>query len=60
MESLRNAARHSQAKSISITASMTDAPFPWTLEVRDDGVGFDPNQSTKGHFGLAGMKNGPI
>ncbi len=56
MEALRNAARHSKAESISITVSMMDTPFPWTLEVRDDGVGFDPNQTPKGHFGLAGMK----
>lgn len=40
-EALSNAIRHAQAKSITITAEQNDTQF--ILIIRDDGIGFDPN-----------------
>jgi signal transduction histidine kinase len=58
-EALANVAKHAKASSVGLTLSyMGDLV---TLDVRDDGVGFDPNVkrangSTTGGFGLAGMR----
>ncbi|MBL9145107.1 MAG: sensor histidine kinase [Verrucomicrobiaceae bacterium] len=55
-EAVANAAHHSGAKTISLhLAYGTDFV---TLEVCDDGRGFDPasKQAEVGHFGLSGMK----
>lgn len=58
-EALTNVAKHAQASRVGLTLSYMEDLV--TLDVRDDGVGFDPNVkrangSTKGGFGLAGMR----
>ncbi|RSM49065.1 sensor histidine kinase [Amycolatopsis balhimycina DSM 5908] len=58
-EALANVARHARAGRVGLTLSyMADLV---TLDVRDDGVGFEPdaqraNASVTGGFGLAGMR----
>jgi signal transduction histidine kinase len=58
-EALANVAKHAHARRVGLTLSyMADLV---TLDVRDDGVGFDPNAkrangSTNGGFGLAGAR----
>ncbi|MDH6676735.1 signal transduction histidine kinase [Rhodococcus sp. LBL1] len=58
-EALTNVAKHAKASRVGLTLSyMADLV---TLDVRDDGVGFDPhakrpNGSASGGFGLAGMR----
>jgi len=58
-EALANVAKHAQASRVGLTLSYMEDLV--TLDVRDDGVGFDPNVkrtngSTSGGFGLAGMR----
>lgn len=52
-ESLNNALRHSNARSVEVSLRREGARF--TLAVRDDGDGFDPSRATQG-FGLLGMR----
>lgn len=52
-ESLSNVTRHARASSVQI--SLDYAPHQVTLQVRDDGVGFEPELVDDGH-GLAGMR----
>jgi signal transduction histidine kinase len=58
-EALTNVAKHAKAGRVGLTLSyMADLV---TLDVRDDGVGFDPlarrgNGAATGGFGLAGMR----
>ncbi|MFI6155356.1 sensor histidine kinase [Kitasatospora sp. NPDC051170] len=57
-EALSNAARHSKAERVGVTLSYMDGEV--TLDVRDDGCGFDPlhlpPRSESGGFGLGGMR----
>jgi signal transduction histidine kinase len=57
-EALRNAFRHSQARTIEVEISYGDSQF--LLRVRDDGTGIDPNLFRQGkrdgHWGLPGMR----
>ncbi|HEX6360366.1 sensor histidine kinase [Actinophytocola sp.] len=58
-EALANVAKHAKASRVGLTLSYMEDLV--TLDVRDDGVGFDPNVkrangSTNGGFGLAGMR----
>ncbi|QFG22052.1 sensor histidine kinase [Actinomadura sp. WMMB 499] len=58
-EALANVAKHARAGRVGLTLSYMEDLV--TLDVRDDGVGFDPgarraNGSTNGGFGLAGMR----
>ena len=58
-EALANVAKHAQANRVGLTLSYMEDLV--TLDVRDDGVGFDPNVkrangSSNGGFGLAGMR----
>ncbi|MER5768237.1 sensor histidine kinase [Streptomyces sp. NPDC001985] len=57
-EALANAARHSGASRAGVTLSFMDGEV--TLDVRDDGRGFDPldppARTRSGGFGLAGMR----
>lgn len=55
-EGLRNAARHSKAKSITLSIAYGDEPHPWSLEIHDDGRGFVVDAEHEDHFGLVGMK----
>lgn len=56
-EAIANAIRHSKAKHISVLLAITEDDV--TLEVKDDGKGFDPNEiftEGLGHFGLRGLR----
>lgn len=58
-EALANVAKHARATRVGLTLSYMEDLV--TLDVRDDGIGFDPNAkrangSTNGGFGLAGMR----
>jgi signal transduction histidine kinase len=58
-EALANVAKHAQANRVGLTLSYMEDLV--TLDVRDDGIGFDPNVKrangyTNGGFGLAGMR----
>lgn len=54
-EILTNITRHSEAKQVNILLSREGTNF--VMEVRDDGVGFDPNESHRmSSLGLIGMK----
>jgi NarL family two-component system sensor histidine kinase YdfH len=53
-ESLTNIARHAQATHVNIKFIAQNQKLE--LEVRDNGVGFDPDQKTGGHYGLMGMR----
>jgi signal transduction histidine kinase len=57
-EALTNVAKHAQARHVWIR--LTAADHAVDLTIRDDGVGFDPDQAAElvkdGHFGLAGMR----
>jgi signal transduction histidine kinase len=69
-EALRNVERHAQARSVSLTlalalacaagsaAALADRPVAGlsaSIEVVDDGIGFDPMRPQPGHYGLRGM-----
>ncbi|MFL6123851.1 sensor histidine kinase [Actinophytocola sp.] len=58
-EALANVAKHAKASRVGLTLSYMEDLV--TLDVRDDGVGFDPlarrlNGSANGGFGLTGMR----
>ena len=56
-EALANVAKHARASRVGLTLSYMEDLV--TLDVRDDGVGFDPRTrraSVDGGFGLAGMR----
>jgi len=61
-ELLRNVERHAGASSVWLTLTpqpaldgSDDAPVLWTLTMRDDGRGFDPDAPHAGHYGLVGL-----
>ncbi len=49
-EALTNAVKHSGGRTVSVRVAGADGRV--TLEVRDDGVGFDPARTYAGHLGL--------
>ncbi len=49
-EAVTNAVKHSASDSVSVT--VTEGPGQVILEVRDEGVGFDPDREYSGHLGL--------
>lgn len=55
-EGLNNIARHAQAHTVWIQVTQHDEVL--TIEVRDDGIGFDPaiTDVQIGHYGLLGMR----
>jgi signal transduction histidine kinase len=53
-EALNNVARHAQASRVAFR--LTDHDDGVTLEVQDDGVGFDPQREYPGHMGLNSMR----
>jgi PAS domain S-box-containing protein len=53
-EALLNAARHAEAKSV--TVELAFAPDTVELEVRDDGRGFDPESARSDGFGFTTMR----
>ena len=52
-ESLNNTVKHAQAKRVDIRLGASQGEI--TLELRDDGVGFDPQAKYSGHMGLNSM-----
>ncbi|HYP13994.1 MAG TPA: ATP-binding protein [Bryobacteraceae bacterium] len=57
LEALRNAVHHAHAQTIAVTVSFRATD--WEVEVRDDGVGFEPHRLPGGaeqHWGLVGMQ----
>ena len=53
-EALSNIARHAQAQHVAVSLRPIDHTL--NIEVRDDGVGFDPVQIGVGHYGLIGLR----
>jgi two-component system, NarL family, sensor histidine kinase YdfH len=53
-EGLTNIARHAQASQAWIQAGVENALI--TLDIADNGIGFDPAQVTTGHYGLLGLR----
>ena len=53
-EALHNVVKHSRAKHASLRLRVDRSAI--TMEVADDGEGFDPSRSYPGHFGLPSMR----
>jgi NarL family two-component system sensor histidine kinase YdfH len=53
-EGLTNIARHAQASQVWIRAGIENAMI--TLDIEDNGIGFDPAQVATGHYGLLGLR----
>jgi two-component system, NarL family, sensor histidine kinase YdfH len=53
-EGLTNIARHAQAKQVSL--HLAEAGEELEIEIRDDGIGFEPQAVQTGHYGLVGMR----
>jgi NarL family two-component system sensor histidine kinase YdfH len=53
-ESLTNIARHAKASTSSVNVTANENEL--TIEVKDNGIGFDPNAIASGHYGLLGMQ----
>jgi signal transduction histidine kinase len=54
-EALANALKHSAARGV--CGSLCVGADTVTLEIKDDGVGFDPDRNTPGHYGLSNMRS---
>ena len=54
MEALNNAVKHAGATAVSVSLVREDGTL--TLQVRDDGAGFDVGQPRPGHLGLHTMQ----
>ncbi|MDE2276663.1 MAG: HAMP domain-containing protein, partial [Burkholderiales bacterium] len=57
-EALHNVERHAQARTMQVVlaASATEGATRFSIEVADDGVGFEPTLARPGHYGLQGMR----
>jgi len=53
-EAMHNTVKHAHASHVDLRLDRT--PDGITLEIRDDGVGFDPSASFPGHLGLHSMR----
>jgi PAS domain S-box-containing protein len=53
-EALNNIAKHAESKNVEI--HLKHEPSSIELSIRDDGKGFDPNQTSSGHYGLGMMR----
>jgi PAS domain S-box-containing protein len=53
-EALSNACKHSKSKKVAVT--LTQEGQEARLEIKDWGIGFDPQAVEKGHFGLEGIR----
>jgi signal transduction histidine kinase len=53
-ECLSNAAKHAQARQVQVRLEYADAHVH--LVVKDDGKGFDPKKTPRGHYGLLNMR----
>ena len=55
-EGFSNIARHANARKAWLRISYIDEDNSLEMEIRDDGIGFDPQQVEAGHYGLLGMR----
>jgi PAS domain S-box-containing protein len=53
-EALHNAVKHADASTVRVALEVGEARI--TLEVSDDGIGFDPRGDFPGHLGLSSMR----
>lgn len=53
-ESLTNVAKHASASKVEIKASLEQNRF--LLDIKDDGVGFDPQSIPKNHYGIRNIE----
>lgn len=53
-EALTNACKHSKSRKVNVILAQDNQDV--RLEVRDWGIGFDPESVEKGHFGLEGIR----
>jgi PAS domain S-box-containing protein len=53
-EALHNVAKHARASRVDLVLALADGRL--RLEVRDDGIGFDPEAAFPGHLGLRSMR----
>ncbi|NOK03501.1 MULTISPECIES: sensor histidine kinase [Myxococcus] len=53
-ESLSNAVKHAEAKGVQVRLDFSEDRV--NLVVRDDGKGFDPSRTPRGHYGLLNMR----
>jgi len=53
-EALTNIARHAQAAEAAVTLSVKENHL--TVEIKDNGRGFDPQNIPSGHYGLLGLR----
>ncbi len=53
-EAIENVRRHSRAERVDVSCIGTADTI--TLDIRDDGVGFDVSHTPQGHFGVVGMR----
>ncbi|MEI6714243.1 MAG: ATP-binding protein, partial [Verrucomicrobiota bacterium] len=56
-EAITNALKHGEAQLVSVSLNYQEGDI--RLEVKDDGIGFEPNRALgpeSGHFGIAGMR----
>jgi signal transduction histidine kinase len=54
-EAMANAVKHAAADTVTVRVAAPNGRL--TLEIRDDGVGFDQAESRPGHFGLESMRS---
>jgi signal transduction histidine kinase len=54
LEGLNNSLKHSQASRVHV--SIVDDVDRLTVEVKDNGIGFDPDESGGGGFGMESMR----
>ncbi|PSR35053.1 MAG: sensor histidine kinase [Sulfobacillus benefaciens] len=52
-EAINNIHKHSHAEHAAISIALD--PSQLIITIADDGIGFDPSETTEGHFGLSGM-----
>ncbi len=54
VEALRNAIQHSQADTLTVSAQING--HDGRVLIADNGIGFDPDGTYEGHFGIIGMR----
>ena len=55
-EALANIARHAQASRVSLRIASSASGKGMTIEIGDNGIGFEPEAVEAGHYGLLGMR----
>jgi signal transduction histidine kinase len=55
-ESLRNVERHAGAHHVNVSLQQIDGGNAIAMTIRDDGVGFVPQEAYPGHYGLLGLR----